>query len=143
MKHALEFLHWILPSPNRRHLKRAHAPFLLRYRVEEKGVKHTTNLHDLSGGGVLFTAEEPVLKGSYLKLEIGLPTKEEPVAVLAKVIRVSKIRGTDVYRIATQFTNINADDRKAIRVLIERMARDKRARGLVNRKKRIWTSGHE
>jgi len=138
----LKALNWILPAHNRRRFKRMRAPFLLKYHVQESGVGRVTNLRDLSVGGVLFAAETPLLKDSVIQLEINLPTSEKPVSALAKVVRVAKVPNAQVYRIATKFNNLKPGDRKAIRILIERMQRDKHAKGLVNRKKRIWVT-HE
>ncbi len=127
-----------MPMKNRREFKRVAAPFLIKYTVIEKGVGNITNVRDLSVGGALFTADQPLLKGAKLSVDVNLPTSQMPVKAQAEVIRVSKIPNSDMYRIATRFTSLLPDDRKEIRVLIERMARDKHAKGLVNRKKRIW-----
>ena len=132
----------LFPARNRRHFKRAKAPFLLRYEIEKSGVGKVTNLRDLSVGGVLFSADQPLLKGSQLNMEINLPTSNEPQNVQAEVIRVAKVKHTDLYRIATRFLNLKSRDHSAIRLLIERMMRDKRVKGLVNRQKRVWIS-HE
>lgn len=134
----IDLFRWILPITNRRQFKRVRVPFLLRYTVLDSGLGSITNLHDLSVGGVLFTSEHPLLRGSVLKLELNLPTSQKPVQVSAEVLRVTKVLKSNIYRVATRFSNLNASDRKAIRMLIERMSRDRRVKGLVNRKKRVW-----
>ena len=132
------FFKKMLPGRNRRRFKRVRVPFLLRYFIQETGLGSITNLHDLSVGGVLFTAEQPFLKGSEVKLEIVLPTSEQPVVASATVIRVTKVPNVQLYRIATKFNSLKPADRRAIRVLIERMARDSHAKGFVDRKKHVW-----
>lgn len=107
---------------NRRRFKRVRVPFLLRYTVEEIGVQGITNLHDLSVGGVLFTAEEGVPKGARVRLEIALPKREQPIITFARVVRVSRVPHWGLYRVATEFENLKVSDRKEIRRLVERFA---------------------
>lgn len=130
---------WILPAQNRRKFKRVRVPFLLRYVVEASGTGAVTNLKDLSAGGVLFASNQPLLQGGNLKLEINLPTVEKPISASARVVRVSKGAQSGIYRIATKFIDLNPQDKKLIRQLIERMARHRKDKNLVNRKKRIWS----
>jgi len=128
----------LFPAKNRRHFKRAKAPFLLRYQVEESGVGHITNVRDLSVGGVLFSSDHPLLKGSLLNMQINLPTSEAPLSVRAEVVRTARLKHSDLYRVGTRFIGLKSKDHTSIRLLIERMMRDKRVSGLVNRKRRIW-----
>jgi hypothetical protein len=89
-------------------------------------------------GGIQFSAAEPIEKGARLMLELNLPVSRSPVRVSAEVVWVSKLRGSGAYRIATRFGEMNPSERRAIRLMIERMARDKRMKGLVNRKRHVW-----
>ncbi|MBI4388051.1 MAG: PilZ domain-containing protein [Candidatus Omnitrophica bacterium] len=112
-------------SSNRRRFKRVRVPFLLRYTVLGSRETGITNLHDLSAGGVLFTASEAIPKDSHVTLEIAIPAQEAPIVAPAKVIRVTKVLRRDLYRIATEFEKLKTSDRKEIRRLVERLARRK------------------
>ena len=125
-------------SCDKRRFKRVRAPFLLKYQVKESGFGNITNIRDISVSGARFAADHPLLKGSQVALEINLPTSEKPISVDGKVVRVSRLKSLSAYRIAIRFTRIEPKDRTAIRLLVERMWRDKRVKGLVDRKFFFW-----
>lgn len=133
------FFKKVLSSPrDKRQFKRVRAPFLLKYQLQERGVGNIANIRDISVSGARFTTDHPLLKGSQVALEINLPTSEKPVSVQGKVVRVSRVKSLSAYRIAIRFIRIEPKDRTAIRLLVERMWRDKRVKGLVDRKFFFW-----
>lgn len=123
---------------DKRRFKRVRAPFLLKYQVKESGIGNIANVRDISVTGARFSTDHPLLKGAQVALEINLPTSEKPVLVQGKVVRVSQIKSLSTYRIAIRFVRIEPKDRTAIRLLVERMSRDKRVKGLVDRKFFFW-----
>ncbi len=126
------FLKHLSHPRNRRKFKRVRAPFLLKYHAKgETG--NLTNVRNLSVGGTRFTAHQPFPKGLEIELEFNLPISENPVRVEAKVLGSAKLKASSAYRIAAKFIRIRPKDRTAIRLLVERMLRDKRVKGLVDR----------
>lgn len=66
---------------------------------------------NLSAGGLVFMAHEPVPLGSILELKIELPVVKEPISCLSRVVRVEEAAGENNYDIAVCFLDLSGADR--------------------------------
>ena len=97
----------------------------------------TTNIKNISEGGILFTSYEPLPVSSILKLTINLPGRRGPFETYAKVIRCIKSSETEeVYHIAISYLDIADKDKKEIHSHIDIAARDRRGKKLIE--KPVW-----
>jgi diguanylate cyclase (GGDEF)-like protein len=79
-------------SDERREYARLDASLAGRFSVVEKGTHALTTLN-VSEGGVLFHAKEPLPAGAFVKLQLALPPSGEPVECAVRVLRVVGARG--------------------------------------------------
>ena len=73
------------------------------FSVLEKGSHPLTTLN-VSEGGVLFHAEEPLPTGAFVKVQLALPPSGEPVECAVRVMRVVGARGG--FEIGTQIIHM-------------------------------------
>jgi type II secretory ATPase GspE/PulE/Tfp pilus assembly ATPase PilB-like protein len=66
---------------------------------------------NISAGGLLFYADEPLPIGSILELKIELPDGKEPIECLARTIRIDEIEEEENYNIAVCFLDITSAER--------------------------------
>jgi general secretion pathway protein E/type IV pilus assembly protein PilB len=69
---------------------------------------------NISACGILFVASEAVGVGSVVELTLELPDSSDPVACLAKVVRVEEIEPDKNYHIAIQFLDITSADKTRV-----------------------------
>ncbi|MBI5872529.1 MAG: Flp pilus assembly complex ATPase component TadA [Candidatus Omnitrophica bacterium] len=69
---------------------------------------------NISACGILFVASEAIGVGSVVELILELPDSSEPVACLAKVVRVEEIEPDKNYHIAIQFLDITSADKNRV-----------------------------
>jgi len=79
-------------SDERREYSRLDASLAGRFSVVEKGTHALTTLN-VSEGGVLFHAREPLPAGAFVKLQLALPPSGEPVECAVRGLRVGGARG--------------------------------------------------
>lgn len=113
---------------NRRVYRRLKAEVNLRYRVfksrdelARKGYKfeHVTVTKDLSAGGILFAAKEPLEPGVILELTIEIPDGEEPINCLARVVRIEKLEEKADYEVAACLLDITGAQRQRLNSYVE------------------------
>ncbi len=98
----------------------------------------TSNVKNISEGGLLFTSYEPIPISSTIKVLINLPGRDKPLESYAKVMRCIKATPADeVYHVGVAFLDISEQDRKEISSHLELAIHDKYGRKLVD-KQRWW-----
>ncbi|MBP7216779.1 MAG: Flp pilus assembly complex ATPase component TadA [Candidatus Omnitrophica bacterium] len=112
----------VMPSPNntpnplqeaeRRAFMRVSCVANLRYKIfnaqdndarHKRAVEQFSVTKDISAGGIMFVASEPVAVGSIIELTIEVPDGGKPIETLAKVVRVDATAQTAVYNVAVCF----------------------------------------
>jgi len=115
-------------EPDKRVYNRLNAKANLRYQVfksEEElnkrgfSVENFSVTKNLSAGGLLFVAGEPLPIGGVLELRLGLPDKDEPVECLARVVRVDEIEPGKIYNIAVCLLDITSAQRTRVNKYVE------------------------
>jgi len=66
---------------------------------------------NISAGGLLFYADEPLPIGSILELNLELPDGKEPIECLARTVRIDEIEEEKNYNIAVCFLDITGAER--------------------------------
>jgi hypothetical protein len=112
-------------SKNLRRFQRVRIPLLVRYQLEEEGEGKVSNLNDLAAGGIRFTTEEPVRLGLRLRLKVKLPWRERPLVAIGKVTRCVKVRGTQIYRVATQFVGMKKEEISEVESFVDALANER------------------
>ena len=112
-----------LSPGDKRTYARLHSRVNLRFKVFEtleqaagKGYKpeNLTVTGNLSAGGLLFYANEPVPIGAFVEVKVELPDSPESIVCLAKVVRVEEIEPGRKYNIAAQYLDITSANRARI-----------------------------
>ncbi len=95
-------------------------------------------MRNISEGGLLFTAYEPLPISSVLKVTINLPGREKTLESYAKVMRCTKAsEDEEVYHVGISFLDIPENDREEISSHIDQAAHDKIGKKLIQ-KHRWW-----
>ncbi len=74
---------------------------------------------NISAGGVLFVADEPLPVGSILEVKIELIDRSEPIECLARVVRVDEMEPKKNYTIAVCFMDITGAQRARLNKFVE------------------------
>jgi len=83
------------------------------------------NVHNLSQGGLMFTAYEQVGMGELLMITINMPFVEKPIQTYAKVIRSSRVSEEgQTYHVGLAFLELSESDRDLIKSVVEKAASD-------------------
>ncbi|MCG8430541.1 MAG: Flp pilus assembly complex ATPase component TadA [Candidatus Omnitrophica bacterium] len=75
---------------------------------------------NVSGGGILFAAVEPVEVGGILAMTIELPDGKEPLSALARVVRTEELDEGKRYDIAVCFLDLSAPERARLHTFVEK-----------------------
>ena len=122
----------------RRKYHRLRSYCLVRYhKVADTGKaeEKTTNVRNISEGGLMLTSYEPLPVDSTVKVMINFPGREEPVETVVKVMRCVKASETEeVYHVGVLFLDISEQDRNQIHSHVERALHDKRGKRLIERR---------
>jgi len=112
--------------------ERLHSKVNLRYTIiksQDELVKRGVSpeqfsiTRNISAGGLLFIAEEPLMAGSFLEMKMELPDGGPPVECLAKVVRVDEIEGGRAYDIAICYLDITGSERSRLNNYIDTESR--------------------
>jgi diguanylate cyclase (GGDEF)-like protein len=103
-------------SDERREYGRLDASLQGRYHVLEKASHAFTTLN-LSEGGVLFRARDPLPAGAFLKLHLALPPTGQPVECAVRVLRVAATRGG--FEIGTQIVHMSRAHQSRFRFFLK------------------------
>lgn len=133
-----------LSEDNRRKYHRLRSYCLIRYNKVADAPRpgadqaKTTNVRNISEGGLMFTSYEQLPVDSTVKVTINFPGREEPVETVAKVTRCVKASETEeVYHVGVLFLDISEEDRTQIHSHVEHALHDKRGQRLIS-KRRWW-----
>ena len=103
-------------SDERREYARLDASLAGRFSVLEKGTHVLTTLN-VSEGGVLFHAKEPLPAGAFVKLQLALPPSGEPVECAVRVLRVVGARGG--FEIGTEIVHMPRAHQRRFRFFLK------------------------
>ena len=103
-------------SDERREYARLDASLGGRFSVLEKGTHALTTLN-VSEGGVLFHAKEPLPAGAFVKLQLALPPSGEPVECAVRVLRVVGARGG--FEIGTEIVHMPRAHQRRFRFFLK------------------------
>jgi hypothetical protein len=105
----------------RRKYQRIERPYIVRFRVkpDESQLMTTSNwdlvaVKNMSAGGALFRYPEDLGANSNLELKIGISQSTPVINCTAKIIRVDRPQPNSMFRIVTEFTEIEEEERNMI-----------------------------
>ncbi len=114
-------------KPEKRRYKEISTPCIARFRVKHCD-GHEAPFSDwnmvavkkLSADGIAFNYYKLKLEsGSLLELKIDFIRSRPAISCVAKVVRIEEASTNSMFRITTEFTEINANDRKTINSTVE------------------------
>jgi c-di-GMP-binding flagellar brake protein YcgR len=115
---------------------------LVKYtKVGERAHWKTTNVKNISEGGLTLIAYERLPVSCVIKLNINLIGRRKPIDTYAKVARCTKTSAKeDVYHVGVAFLDIAESDRAEIAAQIELAKKDKYGRKLIEHRQwwLIW-----
>lgn len=101
-----------------RQFARLKAHYLVKYKKETDNLKASKNriasLRDISGGGVLFRAEDDLPISGTLDLQINFVPARKVISALAKVVWTRELKKSANYEVGASFIKIDPEDQKAI-----------------------------
>lgn len=92
---------------NKRKYPRLSVHHLLKYRILERQTPEVSFARNVSAGGVLFYAHEPISVSSIVELTINFPGSDQPLKVQARVLRVKELKKIGGFEVAAQFINLD------------------------------------
>jgi hypothetical protein len=99
----------------KRRFDRIECHFMTSYRLcAGADVTDTTQLKNLSSGGILLTTCQPLQKGALCALKIRVPFAREPLVPIGKVVESREVVRGLIYNTRFQFSDVSATDRKVI-----------------------------
>jgi c-di-GMP-binding flagellar brake protein YcgR len=78
---------------------------------------------DISAGGLLFPAPEPLALGAIIELKVELPNGESPIECLARVVRCQETEHKPYHNVAVCFLDITGADRGKLNKYVEEESR--------------------
>ena len=105
-------------SDERREYARLEATLPGRYSALEKG-SHALTTINVSEGGVLFHAPEPLPTGAFVRVQLSLPPNGEPVEAAVRVLRVVGARGG--FEIGTEIIHMPRAQQRRFRLYLKQL----------------------
>ncbi len=112
----------------KRKYKRKEKPYMARLRIKQyEGLERSSAewdvvaLKDLSAGGALFYYSKYLGLGSLLHLKIDVSTATPTVKCAGKVTRIEYTQPHSILRIATEFTEIDEQEKEIINTNVEKV----------------------
>ena len=112
----------------KRKYKRTEKPYMARLRIKQyEGLERSSAewdvvaLKDLSAGGALFYYSKYLGLGSLLHLKIDVSTATPTVKCAGKVTRIEYTQPHSILRIATEFTEIDEQEKEIINTNVEKV----------------------
>jgi diguanylate cyclase (GGDEF)-like protein len=105
-------------SDERREYARLEATLPGRYSALEKGSHELTTIN-VSEGGVLFHAPEPLPSGAFVRVQLSLPPAGEPVEAAVRVLRVVGARGG--FEIGTEIIHMPRAHQRRFRLYLKQL----------------------
>ena len=69
---------------------------------------------NISAGGLVFAASEPIPIGAVVELKIELPAVKEPIECVGRVVRIKEIEAEQIYDIAVCFLDLSGAARQKL-----------------------------
>ncbi len=122
------------------------SPCITRFRVKQNDSKEMSSLEwnivavkNLSAGGLMFNYYKTNLGlSSLLELKIDFIKSKPTISCLGRVVRIEDAHVNSMFRIATEFTEINDLDREIINETVESILnRETMRRGYSDKQKKI------
>ena len=112
----------------KRKYKRTEKPYMARLRIKQyEGLERSSAewdvvaLKDLSAGGALFYYSKYLGLGALLHLKIDVSTATPTVKCAGKVTRIEYTQPHSILRIATEFTEIDEQEKEIINTNVEKV----------------------
>ena len=112
----------------RRKHKRIEKPYMARFRIKQyEGLKLSSTkwdmvtLEDLGAGGALFCYSKYLGPSSLLELKIDVSTVTPTINCVGKILRSDKIQPASVFSIATEFTEIDEQEKEIINTTVKKI----------------------
>ena len=83
------------------------------YRLLKNGASEPSKVKNIGGGGMLFSADEPIPMDSTIELSIRFPDMPDDIKTVGKVVRVHALTNKK-YEIGVHFERLGAHDQDAI-----------------------------
>jgi hypothetical protein len=113
----------------RRKYRRIEKPYITRFRIKpdksQKMVPANWDLigvKNLSAGGILFAYPENLGIDSNLDLKIGISQSTLTINCVGKIIRIDRPQPHSMFRIATEFTEIEDQEKEMINTTIDNVS---------------------
>ncbi|MHC4268981.1 MAG: PilZ domain-containing protein [Planctomycetota bacterium] len=122
------------------------SPCITRFRVKQYDGQEMPSLEwnivavkNLSAGGIMFNYYKMNLGvGSLLELKIDFIKSIPTISCIGRVVRIEDAHANSMFRIATEFTEINDQDRKIINTTVEAiMKREAKKRAYLEKQGKI------
>ncbi len=112
-------------GPEKRKYRRIEKPFMARFRTKQfEGVDapltnwEAVTLKDISAGGTLFNYKKNLGFNSLLDLKIDVSTSTPTINCVGKIIRIEEPKPDSVYRIATEFKEIDEQEKEKLNTIV-------------------------
>ena len=112
-------------AQERRKYRRIEKPYITRFRIKPDKIQNMvpTNwdligLKDLSAGGILFAYPEDLGIDSNLDLKIDISQSTPTINCEGKIIRIDRPQPHSMFRVATEFTVIEDQEKEMINTII-------------------------
>ncbi len=103
-------------------------PFMARFRTKQYESSDlsftnwkTVDVKNLSAGGMFFNYNKNQSIDSLLDLKIDISESTSPINCVAKIIRVEEPKPHSMYHIATEFTEIDKNERELINTAVKKL----------------------
>ncbi len=112
----------------RRKYRRIEKPYITRFRIKPDKIQKIASsnwdligVKNLSAGGILFTYHENLGIDSNLDLKIDISKSTPTINCVGKIVRVAEFKPHYMCRIATEFTEIEDQEKEMISTTIEKV----------------------
>lgn len=122
------------------------SPCITRFRVKQSDSQETSSIEwnivavkNLSAGGIMFNYYRKNLDvGSLLELKIDFIKSTPTISCSGRVVRIENAHTNSMFRIATEFTEIDEQDREIINTTVESIQkREEKKRAYSEKQKKI------
>ena len=112
----------------RRKFRRIEKPYMARFRIKQyEGLEMSSTewdmvpVRDISAGGLAFNYTKNSGLNSLLDFKIDIPLFPPTINCVGKIIRVEEPQPHSTYRIATEFTEIDKQEKEKLNTAIEKL----------------------
>jgi c-di-GMP-binding flagellar brake protein YcgR len=129
-----------IKTEDSRQTRRFRSFCLLKYSISSSSVQKTTivNPRNISAKGASFISDDKLSLDVIFEADIYLPPLKDFVTVMAKTVRVLKIKDTQEYWVGVRFTAIDPADKIRINSYIEDAAKDPQMYRYLDKKGRYF-----